>query len=208
MASGLLVWSPDPYIQIMDSDSIAQLAYLALLGAAVAGWFFAENSQSLGKTARQALIWVLIFVGAIAAVGLWQDIRNDVAPRASQATEGQIDIPRSFNNHFEITMVVNGQPVDFIVDTGATAVVLSPSDAERIGFTLENLNFDGRASTANGVTSTADVTLDEVRFGTVSDRIIPAVVNAADMNQSLLGMTYLNRWDTIEIKNDTLTLSR
>lgn len=190
----------------MDADNIAQLAYLALLGTAVVGWFFAENAQSLGKSAKQAIIWVLIFIGVIAAVGLWSDIKSNVAPRAEQLGDQTIEIPRSINGHYELTLSVNGRDVDFLIDTGASQIVLSPQDAALVGFDVDNLRFTGFAETANGTVTTANVTLDTVQFGTLTDRNLRAVVNGADMDGSLLGMTYLNRFSAIEISNNTMIL--
>lgn len=196
------------YVKTMDSDNIAQLAYLALLGTAVVAWFFAQNTQSLGKTTQQALIWVLIFVGVIAGVGLWGDLKHTIAPSVTQPTEDSIEIPRSINGHYEITMMVNGVPVDFLVDTGASQIVLAPKDAHKVGFDVENLRYTGQAQTANGVVATAEVILDDIKFGTLSARGIRAWVNQSDMDESLLGMTYLNRFGSIEIRNDTMILTR
>jgi|GEM_PF-6215803 len=53
----------------MDSDDLSRLIYLILLGTAVVGWFVAENRDNLGRTARTALIWGMIFVGLIAGYG-------------------------------------------------------------------------------------------------------------------------------------------
>jgi aspartyl protease family protein len=75
----------------MSGDQIAQLSYFAVLGAAIVLWFVASNRQSLSKTAQQALVWFLIFIGVIAAYGMWGDIRSTVIPSATvHSTEGRI----------------------------------------------------------------------------------------------------------------------
>lgn len=190
----------------MDGNSIGQLAYLALLGLAVGGWFIAQNRESMGKVAQQAAIWGLIFVGVIAAVGLWNDIRRDVMPRQAVVEGGVIEVPVSRDGHYHLTLGVNGVPVDFIVDTGASQIVLSRADAVRAGIDPATLTYLGSAQTANGVVRTASVRLDSVTLGPLTDAGVPAVVNEGDMATSLLGMTYLGRFSRIEIAGGRLIL--
>ena len=96
----------------------------------------------------------------------------------------------------------------FVVDTGASDIVLSKADAGRIGIDPEELNYLGRAATANGETRTAFVKLDEIVVGNAVDHNVSAVVNEGAMSQSLLGMGYLQRWGRIEISGGEFRLSR
>lgn len=193
----------------MTGDNIARLLYLVLLACAIGGWFIAQNRQSRGKIAQQAVVWGLIFLGVIAGVGLWGDIRQDVSPRQSYiANTGVIEVPRSANGHFYLTLEISGTPVRFIVDTGATQVVLSQKDAQRIGLNPETLAYVGSANTANGVVRTARVKLQNVTLGDISDQRITAYVNQGEMDESLLGMTYLQRFTKIEIAQNILRLTR
>lgn len=192
----------------MDGYDFGRLTYLVLLGVAVTIWFIAEHRQSLGKSLRMAIAWGMIFLGVIAAVGLWGDIRDDVAPRQSVAAEGVIEVPRSFDGHYHLTLRMNGTPVDFIVDTGATDVVLSRQDATRIGIDPESLAFTGRALTANGTVSTARTRVEEVALGPIVDRNLPVSVNGGEMDGSLLGMSYLQRFERLEISDGVLVLER
>ncbi|HBS48700.1 MAG TPA: TIGR02281 family clan AA aspartic protease [Rhodobacteraceae bacterium] len=193
----------------MTSWEIGNLAYLVLLGAVLAFWFFVSNRQSLGRTVKQAAAWGFIFLGTIAVIGLWDDIRSTVRPMQSINTEtGQITLPRAPDGHYYATLQVNGAPVRFLVDTGASEIVLTAEDATRAGLDLDTLAYTGRAMTANGMVRTAPVTLDEIALGPVTDRDLRAFVNEGEMDHSLLGMTYLRRWERIEITNDGLILSR
>lgn len=192
----------------MTGDQIAQIAYLGLLGAALAGWFLTQNSQKLGKTMQQAAAWTLIFLGAIAVAGLWQDIRGDLNPRQSVLSEGRIAVPQSFDGHYYLTLELNGVPVEFVVDTGASDMVLTRGDAEAIGIDTAGLDFIGSALTANGQVRTAPVWLEEVRLGQMVDRDVRAVVNDGDLFGSLLGMGYLRRFESIEIRDGELILTR
>lgn len=193
----------------MDGDQIARFAYLALLGLAVGGWFFAESRRSLGRSAKHATIWGLIFLGVIAAAGLWSDIRDDLAPRQSvMEGSGEIVVPRHLDGHYYLTLDINDAPVRFVVDTGATEMVLTRQDARRVGIDVDDLLFTGRARTANGVVETAPAWLDEVTLGPVVDRGVRVSVNGGAMENSLLGMTYLQRFDSLRIEDNRLVLTR
>ena len=193
----------------MTGDDTARLLYLVLLGAAVIAWFFAQNRTSMGKNLQYAMVWGIIFVGVIAAVGLWGDIRNTVNP-AYHTTVGddQVQLSRALDGHYYVTAEVNGAPVEFVIDTGATMIVLTREDAARAGLETDSLAFVGRASTANGVITTAPVRLDSLQIGPLEDRGIAASVNGGDLDQSLLGMSYLERFSSVEITGGKMILTR
>ncbi len=193
----------------MDGDSIARIAYLGLLGAAVAAWFVSQNRQTLNKTLQQAMAWVFIFIGVIAAYGLWEDIRTTVGPTPQMAVTGNtIEVPRARDGHYYLPIVVNGEPITFMVDTGASQIVLTAQDAEKVGIDPAQLNYFGRASTANGEVRTAPVRLSEVELGPITDRDVSAWVNEGQMNQSLLGMEYLHLFSNIQFSDGRMILSR
>lgn len=182
----------------------------ALLMALVAMWLLVSlGRQRLHKTLQNASIWALIFVGAIAAVGIWEDVKDDVLPRqAAFEQQGRVEVPRHFDGHYYLTLDINGQPVEFVVDTGATSIVLTKGDAAKVGLDVPGLQYFGRANTANGEVRTASVRLDEISVGGIKDHNVPAYVNDNEMFQSLLGMSYLQRWERIEIADGKLILQR
>ena len=193
----------------MTGDEIARLFYLGLLGFALAGWAMAESRRGMGIFLKRLLVWAFLFLGVIGAYGLWEDIRNDVAPRQLVLEGGaRIEAPRAVDGHYYLTVEVNGREVDFVVDTGATDIVLTREDAERLGIDTGSLSYRGLAGTANGMVRTARVSLDSVRLGGVTDRNVRAVVNEGEMDKSLLGMRYLQRFDRLEISDGTLVLER
>lgn len=193
----------------MQGDDIAQILYLGLLASVIAGYFFVANRHRLGQVAQQAAIWGLIFVGVIAGVGLWSDIRQQVIPRQTVfADAARVEVPRAPDGHYYLTIGVNGVPVRFVVDTGATDVVLTRADARRVGLDPDALAYVGEARTANGVVRTAPVRLERVALGPIEDSNVRAFVNGGEMRESLLGMGYLNRFERIEFVRDRMILTR
>lgn len=193
----------------MDAWQTGNLIYLVVLLAAVVFWFAVSNRQSLGKLTQQALIWGLIFMGVIAVYGLWEDIRGTVVPRqAVFAEQGRIELPLMPDGHYYLTAEVNGVPTRFVVDTGATAVVLTQEAARAAGLPPEDLAFTAIANTANGAVRTAPVVLDSIAAGGIEKRGFRALVNEGEMPESLLGMSYLSQFDRIEISRGLLVLER
>lgn len=193
----------------MDTLQIGNLIYLVLLVSVLALWFFVQNQEQLSTKIKQVAAWGFIILGTVAAVGLWDDIRQTVVPRqAVFADQGRIALPRMPDGHYYATLELNGAPVRFVVDTGASSVVLTQADAVRAGLNAEDVVFFSEAMTANGPVRTAPVTLDRVAFGPFVDERVRAYVNEGEMSDSLLGMTYLQRFSRIEITGGQLVLER
>ncbi|WP_419739754.1 retropepsin-like aspartic protease family protein [Ruegeria sp.] len=193
----------------MDTDNVMRLVYLSVLGTAVVFWFLAQNRQSLNKTLQQVMAWVFIFVGVVAVVGLWEDIRTTVGPAPQMTVTGEtIEVPRSADGHYYLPVHVNGEPITFLVDTGASQIVLSDKDARRAGIDPNQLNYFGRALTANGEVRTAPVRLDTLTVGPITDQNVSAWINEGELHKSLLGMDYLHRFSNIQFTDGRMILSR
>lgn len=193
----------------MADIETGRLIYLILLLAVIAGWFLLQARQGLNRTLQQAAVWAMIFTGGAAAVGLWQDItRTGTRAQMQTSASGQIILPRARDGHYYLTAQINGAPIRFVVDTGASDIVLTQDDARKAGIDPGSLKYLGRANTANGQVRTAFVKLDQVALGQSLDHGVPAVVNAGSMAQSLLGMGYLQRWGRIEIAEGRMILTR
>lgn len=192
----------------MDGDQLGRLIYLVLLGSVIGGYFLLEGRKRMGKMAQQASIWALIFVGAMAGFGLWGDIRSTAPRQQVIADEGRVEVPRAPDGHYHLTLQINGQAIPFVVDTGATNLVLTREDAARVGIDTDDLAFIGQANTANGTVRTAPVRLDSVELGPFHDRGVRAWVNGGEMDGSLLGMDYLQRFSSIEFAGGRLVLKR
>ena len=191
----------------MTGDIISQVLYLSVFGVLIAVGLWARSRKNLSQTAQHAAIWALIFIAAIAVLGLWSDLERHLGVSSDEG-HSSVTIPVSHNGHYNLRLSINSVLVDFVIDTGATDIVLSQSDAKRIGIDIDTLAFTGRASTANGVVETARITLDTIEIANIVDRDVSAVVNKGELFGSLLGMGYLQRWGRIEIANGILSLTR
>jgi aspartyl protease family protein len=189
----------------MDSEAYVRLAYLAIILVAVGGWLMVEFRQRMGQALRMAMAWGLIFVGVMAGYGLWSDIRNDIMPSQMVSASGEVEVPRAEDGHYYLTLQINGTPVVFMADTGASNMVLSREDARALGIEPDSLRYLGEASTANGIVRTARVTLPVVELGPFRNEDFQAFVNDGEMDGSLLGMDYLGQF-RLEIAENRMVL--
>jgi aspartyl protease family protein len=124
------------------------------------------------------------------------------AAPASQAAQ----VTKAADGHFWAEADVNGRWVRFLVDTGASAVALKASDAERLGLKLDDLDFSRPVVTANGTTKAAAVKLAYVSVAGARISDVEALVVRDGLETSLLGMSYLGRLSRIEATKTALIL--
>ena len=177
----------------------------------------------IGWALRQVVIWVGLATVVVVGYGYRGDILGVIErsggdrgaamvpsaagrPVVREAASRSMTIRAGHGGHFLVDATVDGVVVRFLVDTGATRVVLSPEDAGRIGLHLRDRNFTERHRTAGGIVRAAPVTLRELRIGHLTVREVEASVNEAPIGISLLGMTFLNRLDGYEVRGDKLVL--
>jgi aspartyl protease family protein len=114
---------------------------------------------------------------------------------------------RQDNGHFVARAAANGTSMSMLVDTGASTVVLTPTDAERAGIDTASLAFTTPVSTANGTTFAAPVRLKSVSVGPLEVRDVEALVaKPGALSENLLGMSFLKRLRSYEFSGDFLTL--
>jgi clan AA aspartic protease (TIGR02281 family) len=118
-----------------------------------------------------------------------------------------VDIPRKSSGEFAVRARINNFPAPMVVDTGATSVVLSYETAKAMGLPLELLEYDVELETAKGRTRAARLTLDRLAVGTVVERSVPAlVVPRGHSKTNLLGMSFLDRLESWEVRADRMTI--
>lgn len=189
-----------------DPDTTMRILYLVCLLVFVAGGLF-WRGRNLGRRMRDLLVWVLIFALAVIVYGFRDVLLRELLPaEMAVGDSGAIELRRASDGHFHARLEVNGVPVRFMVDTGASDIVLSRRDAERVGIDVDDLDFMGRALTANGVVETATVSLGVVKLGDLTETNVRASVSAGGLDTSLLGMAGLDRFARVEIAGDVMRL--
>jgi aspartyl protease family protein len=111
------------------------------------------------------------------------------------------------DGHYWAWARVNGASVRFLVDTGATAVALTPADAARLGFNPADLDYQQKIVTAGGASRAASVTLASVAVGGARLEDVSALVVERGLDTSLLGMSYLGRLSRFEATPQALVLT-
>jgi len=170
-----------------------------------------------------ALRWVLLCCGIALACGVILDhgaaVLSDRAPpaeptarvaaSAAQVTSSTVNTliyPANEHGHVILDAAVNGAPIRLLVDTGASLVTLTPRDARAAGISSGALVFTHRVNTANGSARMAPVTLREIRIGQFSLYDVPAAV-LENLNISLLGMSFLGRLQSYEMRDGKLAIN-
>lgn len=163
--------------------------------------------SSLGKLAVVAGVSALVSAGVMSAMSP-QPLRmarlDATGLSAGSAPLGSGAVSKGADGHFWADAEVNGQPVHFLVDTGATAVALTASDAERLGLKTADLKYGYNVTTAGGSARAAAVTLASVSVNGARLENVQALVVTDGLDVSLLGMSYLGRLTRFEATRDTL----
>ena len=124
-----------------------------------------------------------------------------------RAAAPAVQIARGQSGEFALRAKINGVSAPMVIDTGATSVVLTWETAKAIGLPLEMLEYDVDVETAGGHTKAARLTLDRLAVGHLVEKSIPAlVVPRGQMKTNLLGMSFLDRLESWEVRADRLML--
>lgn len=182
---------------------VAMLGWLFLAGGAGFAFIRAQPGTAL----RNIAIWVAIGLVLVAGYSLKDDIGGALMPSAgTEGPGGEIVFRRANDGHFHVEAEVDGRPIRFLVDTGATDVVLSQDDARRIGFDPAQLDYTQSYSTANGTVFGAPIRIAEIATGDIRVHDVRASVNGGDMDGSLLGMSFLSKLSGFSFEGDRLIL--
>jgi len=185
------------------------------------GTLMAYKGQG-SKALKDIAIWLAILLALVTlysfrfefeAVG--RRVAGELIPGFASSSyrnqDGEIvvRIPRRAGGHYVTRVRINGAPVEMLVDTGASSVVLTQADAKRAGINTSKLSYSIPVSTANGSAMVAMVRLRAVSVGDIGARNIQAHVSSPGaLSQSLLGMSFLSRLRSYEVTNGMLILRR
>jgi aspartyl protease family protein len=192
----------------------AAIGVSLLLWLVLSGWRTARPSD-IARVVSTAAIWAIAFIAltgvyayrfeASAIVGR---ITGELLPSEPQVERGgEVIVNRRLSGEFAIAGRVNAARVTFLFDTGASAVVLTAEDARRAGVDTSRLVFDVPVATANGSAMAAETRLDQIAVGPIVMRNVPALVaRRGALDESLLGMSFLERLESYTVERDRLVM--
>jgi aspartyl protease family protein len=202
----------------LDNDQTARLFYLVLLLAFIAAGLGPRRGGWVNGL-RNLLVWVALAVGFVAAYAYRAPLLRIAAPvlrefqpsRVVEVTDSsgrrELSVGRGLDGHFHIDGKVNDEPIEFLVDTGASSTVLTIEDAERAGIETKGLAFDRPVQTANGMAFYAQVTAQTLDVGPFRLNDLPvAIMPAGSLSTSLLGMNTINRFAAWRVEGERMVL--
>jgi aspartyl protease family protein len=170
--------------------------------------------QNFSQALMQAMFWV-VFAFVLVLLYTYRTQLQDVGERVvaglvpgHAVTRGHtVELARANTGDFRIRAEVNGVPVAMVLDTGASAVVLTHEAAKNAGLPTEFIKYTVSVETANGHTLAAPVTLDRVAVGGIIERQVSALIaQPGQLRTSLLGMSFLNRLRSFEVEGGTVRM--
>ncbi len=189
---------------------VGKIAILVVLGG-LALLLFREN---FAKALQAALFWVVVALVLVVGYTYRWELREvsdrvlaEMIPGRAYSKGRVVEVSRGRGGNFQLAALVNGVRIPMALDTGASAVVLTHDAAKAAGLPLEVLSYNVNVDTANGRTRAASVTLDRVGVGGVVERSVPALIaQPGQLKTNLLGMTFLNRLESWEVRGDKLIM--
>jgi aspartyl protease family protein len=198
----------------LEIGDFASLVYKIALLIFIGGGVLALFRERIAEAFQAAMFWVVI--GLLLAVGytyrydlrdIGDRVLSELLPGRALSRGGTVEIARGNRGEFQIVVEINGARISTVYDTGASAVVLTQEAAKAAGLPLDFLNYSVPVETANGRTRAAPVTLDRIRVGEIEERAVPALIaQPGQLRMSLLGMSFLNRLKSSEVRGDRLVL--
>ncbi|HLD77108.1 MAG TPA: TIGR02281 family clan AA aspartic protease [Rickettsiales bacterium] len=198
---------------LTDSEQ-QSLVYSLILLTVLLGSVVLRRDFKFSQALKYFAIWgVVAFVGIVLYSYRFEfssfknRILGEVNPASARLDgEGRLVVNISQDGHFYLDTKINNQSVRFMIDTGASDIVLNINDAKKVGIDSQNLVFDKRYHTANGVVLGASIRLKEIEIAGVKFYDVRASVNSADLGVSLLGMEFLRQFRRYEFYQDKLML--
>ena len=197
------------FAQLEDTSVETKIMALALIVVIAIALYRQRFSHAL----QSAVVWALITLALVLAYTYRYELRDvsdrvlaELIPGRAASKGRTVEIARSAGGSFAVAMQVNGARIPMVLDTGASAVVLTQDAARTAGLPIEVLNYSVHVDTANGRTRAAPVTLDRISVGGITERSVPALIAQGGLRTNLLGMSFLNRLESWEVRGDRLLL--
>ena len=207
-----------------QADETGRFIYSAALGVMALFLAFSIAGDYRGRWGRAVLhgaLWLCLGVALIGAYAYRDDVKSfsariagEVLPpgqavsvETGDAGERAVRLRKRPDGHFVARVDVQGSTLGFLVDTGASTVVLKPADAEKAGIDVNALAYTVAVETANGTAYAAPVRLRSITIGPIEVLDVEALVaKPGSLKENLLGMSFLKRLRSYEVSGDFLTL--
>jgi len=199
----------------LTTDEFGSLVYKIILVVIVGAGVLAMFRDRVSQAIETALFWVVVALALVVGYTYRFELRDagervlaEMVPgRAASRSGRSVEIARGNTGDFQIGTQVNGVRVPMVLDTGASSVVLTNDAARAAGLPIEMVKYTVMVETANGRTQAAPVTLDRLAVGNVVERSVPALIaQPGQLRRSLLGMSFLNRLQSWEVRGDKLVM--
>lgn len=182
----------------MKQSDVMSLAFVAILIAAVVSIFVAPKLEATDKIEAETSAPPPSVASAT--------ISPVQAPQKKPLPNKSAVLRQKDDGHYWGLADVDGFPVDFMVDTGASVVVLTFQDAKRLRLKPEELDYKWKISTAGGQTKGASVLLESIRIGGVEIENVEAMILRDGLEQNLLGMSFLSQLYSYEFRGRQLII--
>jgi aspartyl protease family protein len=210
----LIVRHDEGTIAGLAEQDFGSLAYKLALLVAVGSVVLVMFRHRLAQAVTAALLWVVIGLALVFAYTYRVELHEfsdrvlgEFIPGRPVSHGRTVEIARGHAGEFQVATQVNGTRVPMVLDTGASAVVLTQDAAKAAGLPLEMLAYTVDIETANGRARAAAVTLDRLGVGTIVERGVPALIaQPGQLKTSLLGMSFLNRLESYSVTSDKVVL--
>jgi aspartyl protease family protein len=199
----------------LDVETSLQVAGAALMACLLIGGGIGRARGEARETLKMIGAWIAIALVVVAgyayrfelaAVG--NRVVGAVIPGLTLfGAGGEVTTSRDSGGHYSFNALANGRPIRIMFDTGASAVVLKAEDAAAIGIRESDLSYSISVRTANGVTQAAPITLRTLEIGGIREENVRAMVaRPGQLFENLLGMSFLERLSSYEVRGDQLVL--
>lgn len=182
------------------------LIYSIILLAMLISSLFIRSTTDRSKKLKNLSIWLLIIFLIVIFYNNRFLFKNFVPYNAYDTGNNELKISKSNDNHFHISIDINGKKVLFLIDTGATTTTLTLKDAKRVGIDTERLSFNVPLNTANGLSFAASAEITDIQIGNFTIDSMWILVSKDLDGESLLGMNFLNKLNGYDIRRDQMTL--
>ena len=172
----------------------------------------AARRLPLTYIAKAALAWIAIFAALFAIfsfrfefISIWERVKADISGTAGQSISGEtIELRRQDDGHYWITVDINGKPVRFMIDSGATMTAINATTAKEAG--VEADGYPIILSTANGRVAAKRATVLSLVVGPHKIENHPVVVSESFGDVNLLGMNFLNNMQSWRVEANKMIL--